>query len=146
MATHFKLLAVSQPFECSEMRQLVGLGIQYNNCEKLLKEQQSVGSQQRVWVYVTTVNRAKRKSARVREKFILGSFLSHIFKDRLQFRVELEENRITIPTSAGNGASGYIRAGFTPGDGKEIAGADRFTFPLKTEIPYSIEYWRLWPM
>lgn len=93
MATHFKLLAVSQPCECSEMRQLVGLGIQYNNCEKLLQEQQSVGSQQRVQVYVTRVNRVKRKGARVRENFIWGSFLPHIFMEiTVQSGVRVKQN------------------------------------------------------
>lgn len=38
----------------------------------------------RVWVDVTTVYRVN-KGATGRETFILGSFLLHIFMDRLQF-------------------------------------------------------------
>lgn len=69
------------------------------------------------------VYRRRGKMPRVAKLLSWDLFSPHISRNRLWSTPTLLQDETESPASAAGGACGYIRAGLTPGDRKEITGA-----------------------
>lgn len=81
---------------------------------------------------VTIVYGRRRKV--LRGGFILGPFFPLFFHGQIMVypNSSTKRNGITSSAPVGNRACGYTRAGLTPGDRKNLTGAGRPRFPLRT--------------